>query len=123
MGLCAPSDKHDLGILMLSQLLRGRGWKTFFLGPDVPVNDLTSFVSRYKPDLIGISIVSELFRDGLQAYLQNLDSRRKPNCPVLITGRGFTEGMEKQYGNTVYFSDILDRGYDYAIGLEGDEKN
>ncbi len=117
VGLCAPSDKHDMGLFMFSQLLRARGWTSYFLGPDVPVNDLTAMLKKYKPDLINISIASGLFMGGLEAYLQNLNAK-SDNCPIVVSGEGFSEGKESLYEKIQYIPDLLDRGYDYAIGLE-----
>ena len=118
LGLCAPADKHDLGVFMLSQLLRNRGWRTYFLGPDVPVNDLISLAEKYKPDLINISIIADLFQNGLKAYLQNLDVSGSISCPIVISGRGFNKKMAASYSRIRYIPNLLDKAYDYALELE-----
>ncbi len=118
LGLCAPSDKHDLGVFMYSQLLRNRGWRTYFLGPDVPVNDLILLAEKYKPDLINISIITDLFQNGLNAYLKNLDESGSISCPIVISGRGFNKEMAASYSRIGYIPNLLDKAYDFALELE-----
>ena len=120
IGLCAPSDKHDLGIFMMLQLLRNRGWKAYFLGPDVPVNDLVSLAKKYKPDLINISIISDQFQNGLEAYLESLDGNKNIDCPLVISGNGFSRESTENYRKVRYFNSLLDKGYDFALEFEKD---
>ena len=43
---CAPGEQHDVGLLMLSVLLRGDGWEIAYLGADTPVDEATALAAR-----------------------------------------------------------------------------
>lgn len=52
---CAPEELHQIGPLMFAILLRNAGYRVEFLGPDVPFEDLLSYISEEKPRLVVIS--------------------------------------------------------------------
>lgn len=49
---CAPDELHVIGPLMLSILLRDKGYRVEFLGPDVPLDDLAEYVIEEKPKML-----------------------------------------------------------------------
>jgi transcriptional regulator with XRE-family HTH domain/methylmalonyl-CoA mutase cobalamin-binding subunit len=118
LGFCAPSDKHDLVLFMLSQLVKNRGWETIFLGVDVPVNDLLQTIKKYKPSVISISISQSQFQAGLEAYLQVLEDRSDLHCPVIIGGRGFDQTTVDKYKLFSRFAPSLKSGYEYVLDKE-----
>jgi methanogenic corrinoid protein MtbC1 len=52
---CAPSELHDVGVLLLSLFLARRGWRVIYLGPQVPLADLVETVRAVNPDLVCLS--------------------------------------------------------------------
>lgn len=118
MGFCAPSDRHDLVLFMLSQLLKVRGWKTMFLGADLPLNDLISMMLKYKPSLISISISMPHFQSGLDAYLQKIDQIEKINSPIIIGGNSAESQEISQYKKEIIYVSSLEEGHKLAIKNE-----
>ncbi len=51
----APSEWHDIGILMVSLALRRHGWRVIYLGQNVPVEHLLREVRKLKPDMLCLS--------------------------------------------------------------------
>ena len=49
---CPPHEYHDFAPLMLTILLRYRGWETIYLGANVPHGRFVSTVNTIKPNLI-----------------------------------------------------------------------
>lgn len=49
---CPPGELHDLPLLVLAVGLSRRGWRTVFLGADVPLPDLTRTVHAVQPDVV-----------------------------------------------------------------------
>ena len=37
---CPPDERHDLGLIAFGVVLRDRGWRITFLGPDTPIETL-----------------------------------------------------------------------------------
>jgi methanogenic corrinoid protein MtbC1 len=52
---CAPSEQHDLGVLMLSVFLVRHGWQVIYLGPQVPLRDLLETVRQLQPDMVAMA--------------------------------------------------------------------
>lgn len=78
---CAPTDLHEMGILLLSIFLRRRGWHVVYLGQAVPLEDLTTSLPQIRPDVLVLaSTVREsavLLKDA-QAVLQQLPADQQP---------------------------------------------
>jgi methanogenic corrinoid protein MtbC1 len=49
---CPPGEIHTFSPLMVSFLLRRRGWDVLYLGADVPTNRLQATITRTQPDLV-----------------------------------------------------------------------
>ena len=52
---CPPGEIHTFSPLLVSFLLRRRGWDVLYLGADVPTNRLQATIERTKPDLVVFS--------------------------------------------------------------------
>ncbi|MEX2534076.1 MAG: MerR family transcriptional regulator [Trueperaceae bacterium] len=52
---CAPLNRHELGGLMLAVMLRRAGLRTYWLGADTPVADLTALSDRLRPVAVMVS--------------------------------------------------------------------
>jgi MerR family transcriptional regulator, light-induced transcriptional regulator len=63
---CAPNTFHMIGLNMIADLLRINGWKTIFLGANVPPTAFLATVKQHRPDLVLVSCVSE---DAMEATL------------------------------------------------------
>jgi cobalamin-dependent methionine synthase I len=48
----SPGDFHTFSPLLLTYLLRRKGWEVIYLGADVPVAELAQTVSQIKPQLL-----------------------------------------------------------------------
>ena len=54
MGICAPGEVHDLGLLMLLELLRHAGVVARLVDEKSP-EETRDFVKRYAPDMVCLS--------------------------------------------------------------------
>ena len=52
---CAPGELHDLPLIVFGLLLRARGFRVTFLGPDTPLDTLADTAARLEPDLVVLS--------------------------------------------------------------------
>lgn len=76
---------HELGILYLHYLLKGRGIKTLYLGANVSVKDLEYVVSLKTPDYLYTHLSPQANHFNLERFLHKLHSA-VPNVPVLVSG-------------------------------------
>jgi methanogenic corrinoid protein MtbC1 len=56
---CAPNAHHVIGLRMIGDFLRLSGWKTLFLGANVPQTSFLAAVRQHQPELVLISCASE----------------------------------------------------------------
>ncbi len=52
---CPPGEGHTFSPMMVTLLLRRRGWDVIYLGADVPTNRLQATIDRTRPDLVVFS--------------------------------------------------------------------
>ncbi len=52
---CPPGENHTFSPLLVTFLLRRRGWDVVYLGSDVPTNRLHATIERTRPDLVVFS--------------------------------------------------------------------
>jgi len=52
LAACPPQEYHTFGLLLLTLLLRRRGWAVLYLGANVPAEQLEATVAAVRPDLV-----------------------------------------------------------------------
>lgn len=70
--VCAPSEEHELGAMLLTIYLRRAGYQTQFLGKNIMAADLICDVGHYQPALILFSATTQEAALHLQALTKEL---------------------------------------------------
>ncbi len=52
---CIEKEFHDIGAQMIADYLEYNGYEVYFLGANLPVNEIINSIKEINPDLIGIS--------------------------------------------------------------------
>lgn len=84
---CAPGERHEIGLLMLSVLMRADGWQVAYLGADVPVKDAVSLAERIGADALCFSAT---MNDTAAALERELASRRIAHSTTVLVGGSAT---------------------------------
>lgn len=99
VGECEPSigrrvliaspagDLHELGARMVARRFERRGWSVFFLGANVPCQDLLASVRDFAPDLLLLSVSQGLHVRAAAEVIRGTRAQRK--LPVLVGGAPF----------------------------------
>ena len=85
------SEAHEVGIRMISDLLEQAGWRTAYLGADVPHADVIERVAQHRADVLAVSATMAGHLRGVRELITAL--RADPRCAdvrVLVGGRPFT---------------------------------
>ena len=90
---CPPGEHHELGLLLFTLGAATEGWRTIYLGANLPFADLRDVVERTRADLVGLSIVQSLPPADLHQLLGQATAAVGGGVPLLIGGRGI-EGQE-----------------------------
>jgi DNA-binding transcriptional MerR regulator/methylmalonyl-CoA mutase cobalamin-binding subunit len=90
---CAPDDTHTFPPLLLTFLLRHRGWDVLYLGARVPVERLETTAAKVKPHLV---ILTAQTLTAAAMLLEAAQLLQKEKVPLAFGGRIFTVLPELQ---------------------------
>ncbi len=83
---CAPRDQDEIGLLLLALILRRRGFRVIYLGPNVTITDFHQVIEAAQPQLVcftattlstaqALSDLSQQYQAKLDTWMQNDDGR------------------------------------------------
>lgn len=85
---CPPGNWHTLGLRMVSDLLRLSGWKTYFLGANVPIDSFISAVKEHQPHAVLFSCPIEDILPEVDTLIDSLNKLKKDGLHFTIVGGG-----------------------------------
>ena len=85
---CPPEEEHTFVPLLLSLLLRRRGWDVVYLGANVPLRSLEATLATVRPNLVVLTAQQLYTAAGLMEMAELL---LKERVPVAFGGLVFTE--------------------------------
>jgi methanogenic corrinoid protein MtbC1/DNA-binding XRE family transcriptional regulator len=100
LGLSVSGNLHDLGIRMVSDLLRLSGWNTLFLGSNVPPASLIAAVRDFRPAVIGISAAIDQQLSIVEQTIYFLRHEFGAGCPPILVG-GFAFSSRRELASTI----------------------
>jgi methanogenic corrinoid protein MtbC1 len=110
------TNAHDIGLRAVADLYQMAGWRTIFLGADVPMDDLPSILNYFQADLLllGATISTQLPR--VQQTIATIRAQGERPVKVIVGGAAFDEADEvwKKVGADGYASRV-----DQAVTLGG----
>jgi DNA-binding transcriptional MerR regulator len=110
---CMPGEQHDLGLIVFGLGLRYRGWRITFLGPDTPVDTLTSAVATLQPEVLVVAgTTADRFESGRDALW-----RLARAMPVWVAGAGATPTFAADTGAHLLAVDPLSAAEHVAAAL------
>ncbi len=90
VATCVGNERHDLGIRMVSDLLEQEGWRTAYLGGDVPHADVVETVAQHRADVLAVSAtMAGHVRDVVDLIAVLRADERCARVRVLVGGRPF----------------------------------
>jgi DNA-binding transcriptional MerR regulator len=95
-------EMHELGLLFYNFLARKAGYRTYYLGQNVPYEDLVKIVEIHQPGIL-ITIITSPLTGSLETYFKKL-STDFPNATVLASGVQTTRFQGEKLGNVQTFS-------------------
>ena len=104
---CPPDEEHTFVPLMLSLLLRRRGWDVVYLGANVPLRSMAATVTAVRPNLVVLTAQQLHTAASLFEMAEMLFSER---VPVAFGGLIFSEVSDLHQAIPGHFlGDRLDR--------------
>jgi len=81
-------ELHQVGGLMVADLLESDGWVVKFLGTDVPVPDVLEAVEEHRPDVLGISCTMLHNVQKVASLVASVRERFGDRSPRIVVGGG-----------------------------------
>jgi methanogenic corrinoid protein MtbC1 len=87
-------NAHDIGIRAISYLLEFEGWRTIFLGSDIPQAELASAVDGFAADVLLLSIALPAQIKASKRAIAELRENCDKSVKVLVGGNGLVGQTE-----------------------------
>jgi methanogenic corrinoid protein MtbC1 len=105
---CVANEFHQIGGKMVADVFELNGWHGYFLGANMPLDDLMRMIDDKKPELVGLSLA--IF-SNLPSLLKVLDAVTSayPEQRVVVGGQAFRWGgsdVVGEYPNTAHVSSL-----------------
>ncbi|AHG87803.1 Methionine synthase B12-binding module cap domain protein [Gemmatirosa kalamazoonensis] len=92
VAACVDTERHEVGLRMLCDLLECAGWDTTYLGATVPVDSLVMMLRRRRPDVLALSAALPPHLPRLRDTIRAVRLAMHDAPPlVLVGGRPFLE--------------------------------
>ena len=107
---CVANEYHQIGGKIVADLFELNGWHGYFLGANMPLEDLMQMIADHKPELVGLSLSVYLNMPNLLKVLDAVTSAY-PELRVLVGGQAFRWGGSEAlgaYANSIYVSSLSD---------------
>ncbi len=102
---CLPGERHEWGVLATLAVVQDEGWRTHYLGPDLPVEEVVEASWKLSPAAVGLSASDPGLVRSLLPSLAALPSKLPPRTLAVVGGSG-TDPHAR-----------LLRSYGYRIGV------
>lgn len=99
---------HDMGVRTVSDFFAMAGWKTLFLGADVPYTELVNAVHYFNADLVVLSATLSIQLGTLGQTIEALQRDDGSGPKILVGGEALAEVPElwRQLGADGYCGDV-----------------
>lgn len=105
---CVEQELHQVGAKMVADMFEMKGWDSYFLGANVPLEELIRFARELAPDLMAVSASIYFHIPQLDTMLRRIEEVF-PELPVLVGGQAFRHGGRDtidKYPNVHFASDL-----------------
>ena len=91
VAACAPGEFHELGLLMLTVLLRSRGINVTYLGANINLDRFAETVFKVRPSMLLFSATTEKTAVALIDLFNVLDEMPDPKPIIGLGGQAFKQ--------------------------------
>lgn len=85
---------HEIGIRAIAYLLEFAGWRTIYLGPDVPKSDLPAAIDCFESDVVLLSLALSAQLPSLRRTIEEIRARQGNAVKIMVGGNGLSGAPE-----------------------------
>jgi MerR family transcriptional regulator, light-induced transcriptional regulator len=107
---CSEGELHQLGSILVRDILEAEGWKVVYLGSHTPLFSFAEAINRFKPELVCISIT---MMDNLERAVRDYETLRraalKHETKIIIGGAALKCGeVRARFRGALYLESLHD---------------
>lgn len=91
VAACVDTERHELGLRMVCDLLELEGWDTLYLGATVPIESLVDTVRQRRPRVVALSTSLTPHLARLRETIEALRTLNENSPAILVGGRIFAD--------------------------------
>ncbi|NQV73537.1 cobalamin B12-binding domain-containing protein [bacterium] len=104
---CARGEVHELGALMVRLILENAGWKTVYLGLNVPTEEFSDQQLKHRADMVCVSITPVSGWGDVQNIVTLMDRMYESSAPYrLAIGGGIMAHYAEMNQDELAFVDL-----------------
>ena len=112
---------HDIGIRAIAYLLELEGWRTIYLGSDIPQEELPGAIKSFKADVLMLSVALTSQLPASSKLIKTIREKIEQPVQILVGGNGLTSenNLWQQTGADGYAADAnsaIKMAYQMATG-------
>jgi len=110
IAACADSERHEVGLRMVCDILEMEGWDTVFLGAAVPLPDLVRMVCDRRPQVVALSASLGPNLERVEAAIRAIREGCAEQPVIAVGGRPFSAdpGLAARMGADLTASDAAE---------------
>jgi methanogenic corrinoid protein MtbC1 len=89
-----PQDSHEIGIRGIAYLLELEGWRVYYLGADLPRDELVTAIGYFGVDLVMLSASMTIQLRSLRAVIAGIHDHAGIDARVVVGGNAFAGAAE-----------------------------
>lgn len=94
------NEFHEIGLLFSCYLLRNKGERVVYLGPNVPLASLKDCLQDTGADHVFLFLVHQDFPENIAAYLEELEQICQEQTLYIASGKELVQGLDIGEGST-----------------------
>ena len=90
ISLSVSGEFHNIGVHMVTDLLDAEGWNTYYLGSDIPTQNVIRAIKDRKANMLIISATMSFNLDSVSNLIKGVRSSKGcENVKIMVGGRAF----------------------------------
>ena len=101
IATCTGGELHEIGIRMVADIFELKGWDTYFIGANAPLETVLQTIEQIHPNLVAISCSMTFNVTDVKKLIEKIRSEyTAADFPILAGGRPFniSEGLWEKVG-------------------------
>lgn len=104
---CAEGEQHELGAMCVRILLEQSNWRVYYLGANVPIEEIAAFQKKQRAELVAISFVPPRAPSDVQRTIRLLGEMYDPRTPCALALGGGGLGGSSPPATATPFLDLV----------------